>query len=95
MAKKTTIRCPHCGWEYLPGEIYIPGDFVGQPSNIIKNEEGDVIGFDGDDMITTEEFVCDHCGKRFSVDASITFRTAPITDVFDEDDDFDVTETND
>lgn len=85
MAKKTTIRCPYCGYEYLPGEIYIPEDFVGQPKNIIKDEEGNVLGFDEADMNTEETFICDHCGKKFKVDASVTFKTEPIKDVFEED----------
>ncbi len=87
MAKKTTIRCPHCGWEYLPAEIYYPEDFLGNPSNIIKDEKGDVIGFDGEDMNTVETFYCEHCGKQFTVDASITFKTNAVHDIFDEDED--------
>lgn len=85
MAKKTTIRCPYCGREYLPGEIYIPEDFVGQPTEIIKDDEGNVIGFEGEDMNTEETFVCEHCGKEFKIDASITFKTEPIKDLFKED----------
>lgn len=93
MAKKTTIRCPECGTEYLPGEIYFPEDFLGKPKNIIKDENGDVLGFDGEDMNTVETYTCDHCGKTFTVDASITFRTNLVKDIFEDDDDFDVPET--
>lgn len=89
MAKKTTIRCPYCGCEYLPGEIYYPNDFVGQPHDIIKDEKGQVLGFSGEDMNTTETYFCDMCNKKFTIDASITFRTTPIKDIFDEDD-FDI-----
>ena len=87
MAKKTTIRCPHCNTEYLPAEIYFPNSFLGKPFNIIKDEEGSILGFSGNDMDTIENYLCDKCGKRFTVDASITFRTtvAP-DDIFDEDD---------
>lgn len=84
MAKKTTIRCPKCGREYLPGEIYYPEDFLGQPKNIIKDEDGNVLGFEGSDMNTVEEYVCDVCGAKFTVDASITFRTAEVVDDFDD-----------
>ena len=87
MAKKTTIRCPYCGLEYLPAEVYYPEDFLGTPSNIIKTQEGDILGFDGNDMNTTETYCCDNCGKTFTVDASITFRTTPVETVFDDDDD--------
>ena len=88
--KKTTIRCPHCGWEYLPAEIYYPEEFLGEPENIIKTEEGNVLGFDGEDMNTTETYCCDHCGKSFIVDASITFKTTPVHDVFDDDDEYSI-----
>lgn len=86
MAKKTTIRCPHCNTEYLPAEIYFPDDFLGKPYNIIKDEDGNILGFNGNDMQTVEVFTCDRCGKIFTVDASITFRTTATVDVFDEDD---------
>jgi len=85
MAKKTTIRCPHCNAEYLPAEIYFPDYFVGKPYNIIKDANGNVLGFNGSDMETVETYTCDKCGKRFNVDASVTFRTTPATDIFDED----------
>lgn len=88
MAKKTTIRCPHCGCEYLPAEIYFPDQFLGRPSNIIKDEKGDVLGFSGNDMNTYETYYCDKCNQMFSVEASITFKTAPAVDLFAEDDDF-------
>ena len=47
MAKKNTIRCPHCGCEYLPAEIYLPNDFLGYPTNIIKDEKGEILGLLG------------------------------------------------
>ena len=85
--KKTTIRCPHCGWEYLPAEIYYANDFLGEPKNIIKTEEGNVLGFDGEDMNTEETYYCDHCGKQFKIDASVTFKTSAVDDIFSEDED--------
>lgn len=84
MAKKTTIRCPYCNCEYLPGEIYFPKSFLGQPSNIIKDEKGTILGYDGEDMQTSEEFVCEKCDKKFTVDASVTFKTNQTADVFDD-----------
>ena len=86
MAKKTTIRCPHCDTEYLPAEIYFPDSFLGKPFNIIKDGAGNILGFSGNDMETSEVFTCDKCNKRFTVDASVTFRTTIATDIFDEDD---------
>ena len=84
MAKKNTIKCPHCGCEYLPAEIYFPNDFLGYPTNIIKDEKGEILGFNGEDMNTTETFICWNCEKSFSVEAVVTFKTAPYTDIFDD-----------
>ena len=88
MAKKTTIRCPKCGCEYLPGEIYYPNHFLGRPEQVFRDEEGNVLGVNGTDMDTTEEYTCDRCGAHFSVDASVTFRTTLIPDLFKDDDEF-------
>ena len=88
MAKKTTIRCPHCGYEYLPAELYYPEEFIGHPYDIIRDEAGNILGFNGKDMNTIENYCCDKCGKSFSIDASITFRTTPLVDIFEEDEDF-------
>lgn len=88
MSKKTTIRCPHCNYEYLPAEIYYPKTFLGYPTNIIRDESGNVLGFDGSDMVTDDTYCCDRCGGSFNVDASITFRTTPIADMFSVDSDF-------
>lgn len=82
MAKKTAIRCPHCGTEYLPGEIYLPDSFTGQPTQIIKDEKGEVLGFEGNDMNTTEIYTCDVCGQPFKVEAIVTFKTEKIIDDF-------------
>ena len=86
--RKTMIKCPYCGWEYLPAEIYFANYFLGHPENIVKDGKGTVIGYDGNDMDTTETFICDNCHKTFKVDAVVTFKTSAVKDVFDEDDDF-------
>lgn len=91
MAKKTTIRCPHCNAEYLPAEIYYPNYFLGKPYNIIKDDAGNILGYSGSDMDTVETCVCDICNKKFSVDASVTFRTVSAADIFDENE-FDIQE---
>lgn len=88
MAKRTTIRCPHCGFEYLPAEIYYPDTFLGVPSSIIRDEKGQILGFKGSDMNTSEEFYCNGCDKPFSVDAVVTFKTNCLVDMFADDADF-------
>lgn len=67
------ISCPHCGYQYLPGEIFNPKYFLGQPRNIVRNIQGEILGFEGIQMSDTETFVCDHCGKDFNVSAKISF----------------------
>lgn len=85
MAKKTTIRCPHCNAEYLPAEIYYPNSFLGKPFNIIKDGDDNILGYNGTDMNTVETYICDHCNKQFAVDASITFKTSIVVDIFEDD----------
>lgn len=86
MAIKSNIKCPYCGCEYLPAEIFYPDDFLGTPLNIIKDENHEIIGFDGNNMNTEETYVCDVCGKTFKVDAVVTFKVEKVKDVFEEED---------
>lgn len=84
--KKTTIRCPHCGREYLPGEIYLPKNFVGQPTDIIRGFNGDILTYSGDDMDTKETYICDECNTKFTIDAVVTFKVEKVDEVnFDDD----------
>lgn len=65
------IECPNCGAEYLPGEIFLPKTFLGEPKNIDKDEKGKIISFTGTNMNTLENYVCDYCGTNFKVRATI------------------------
>lgn len=84
MPRKNNIKCPHCGWEYMPGEVYYPKYFLGQPLRVIKDETGAILSSDGD-MELTETFTCDNCSKKFSVEATVSFKTIKYIDIFDED----------
>ena len=68
-----TIICPKCGKEYLPGEIYLPKHFLGQPETIIRNSQGQIEDYDGIPMDLEEDFICD-CGAHFHVTASMSFK---------------------
>ena len=35
------IKCPQCGAEYLPGEIYMPGSLIGQPDEVVRDSFGE------------------------------------------------------
>ena len=76
--KTPVIKCPHCGAEYLPSEIYMPGSLIGHPSDIVKDSLGRILYEDylenkEPDMI--EHFICDTCEKPFVIEATVTYRT--------------------
>lgn len=66
------ICCPSCNYQYLPGEIFNPKYFLGQPKNIIRNNIGEILGYEGIEMDTNETFVCEHCGNSFEIQAKIS-----------------------
>jgi hypothetical protein len=77
--KSPVIKCPFCGAEYLPGEIYMPGSLIGQPDEVVKDYAGKIIYEDyytdtrEPNMI--ESYICDCCDKPFIVEATITYKT--------------------
>lgn len=76
--KTTSFKCPHCGAQYLPGEVFMPGALIGRPEDIVKDSLGKILYEDytednEPDMI--EHFICDYCDKPFVVEATITYRT--------------------
>ncbi len=75
--KTPVIRCPHCGAEYLPGEIYMPGSLIGQPTEVVRDSLGKVIYEDYDDKAPDmiEHFICEYCEKPFVVEATVSYKT--------------------
>lgn len=77
--KTAVIRCPHCGSEYLPGEVYVPGSLIGQPDEVIRDSLGKIIYEDyyTEDTEPTmiEHFICEYCEKPFVVEATVTYKT--------------------
>lgn len=74
---RTIIKCPHCGWEYLPGEVLYPRSVLGQPNNIIRDGLGHIIYEDyreGEEPEATEEYTCDNCNKPFVVEVSLNVK---------------------
>lgn len=69
------IKCPICGREYLPVEIYLPNAFFGKPDIVKKDAEGRIIGTVGEANDFVEHYVCDTCNKPFKVTAMIEFKT--------------------
>lgn len=76
--KTPVIRCPHCGSEYLPGEIYLPGSIIGQPDDVIRDSLGKIIYEDytteDKEPNLVEHFICEHCEKPFIIEATVTYK---------------------
>lgn len=68
-----TISCPYCSYQYLPGEIFTPKEFLGQPKNVVRDACGEILGFEGIEMTDTETYICDNCGKEFTVKTRFSF----------------------
>lgn len=88
MNRELIIKCPECGAQYLPSEIYYPKYFFGNPKDIFKDEKGEILGINGSDMDTVETYICDKCKKEFTVEAVIQFKVSQPNHLFDEDPDF-------
>lgn len=76
--KTPVIRCPHCGAEYLPGEIYLPGALIGQPNDLVKDSVGKILYEDyqeGKEPNVEEHYICDYCDKPFIIEATVTYKT--------------------
>ena len=71
--KNQKIICPFCGTEYLPGEIFLPKLFLGQPTNVERDIHGKIIWQEGVDQNLQETFCCVNCNKDFSIKADINF----------------------
>ena len=40
---KGLIKCPFCGAEYSPSEIFMPGELIGKADNVIKDPTGRIL----------------------------------------------------
>lgn len=76
MSKKDIkIKCPNCGAEYLPSEIFYPKYFFSDPKVIVKDSDGKILHYSGSNMQLKESYTCDYCLKDFDVTAKITFNS--------------------
>ena len=67
------IKCPKCGHEYLPADVFYRDDLLGRPENIIRTENGTIELFTGENPNYEESFICDNCGCTFKVKASVNY----------------------
>ena len=75
--KWPVIRCPHCGMEFAPAEIFMPGDLIGEPETVIRDALGKIIyqEYDeGNEPVQVGHYVCDECGKPFTVEPVIAYK---------------------
>lgn len=74
--KYDIIKCPACGAEYLPGEIFLPKHFLGQPKEVIKDLYGKIKAVAGGiEQDLEESYVCDKCDSEFVVIPTIKYKT--------------------
>ncbi len=77
--KTPVIKCPHCGAEYLPGEIYMPGSLIGQPDDLVKDSLGRILYEDylneSREPNMIEHFTCEFCDKPFVIEATVAYKT--------------------
>lgn len=84
MKDKYIIKCPYCGAEYTPAEIYIPKDFFSDEV-VVKDDKGKIQLVTNSLLNTKETYCCDNCLKEFSVNAEVSFTVEEVKDEFDED----------
>lgn len=79
------IECPHCKYEYLPAEIYLPKYFFGNPKHIHRDVNGKIVHYDGTSIDQFEHYTCDNCNAEFRVVAKLQLTTdMPFTSCFNE-----------
>ena len=81
------IKCPYCGCEYLPGEIYVPNELVGQPVDIERTADHRIQFAFGKKQDLNETYTCDACNRTFKVKCNMSFETS-YCDELNFDDDF-------
>lgn len=73
---KSIIKCPYCGFEYSPSEVFMPGEIVGTPKSLVKDPLGKIIyteWVEGEEAEQVEHFACEGCGKSFTVKPVVTY----------------------
>lgn len=74
--EKQVIKCPHCGYEYLPAELYVKGSFFGKPINIIRDALGKIIYNEWEpEPDFTEKYICDGCDQQFVIEATVSYKS--------------------
>ena len=75
--KWAIIKCPHCGYNYVPAEIKMPGDFLGKPESVVRDALGKILFHEypeDNEPGMLESYICDNCEKSFIVEPIITYK---------------------
>lgn len=86
MLKDVKIKCPKCGYEYLPAEIFFQEDILGKPKNIIRDAAGKILFYTGEEPSGEQEWTCYQCNAILKVNANLSVSAEEnIEHNFDED----------
>lgn len=81
----TKIKCPHCGAEYIPEEIFYPDSVFNKNVKPIRDENNKLILVEEEYFNLEEEFECYYCGCKFKVTGTTNFKTEQIEEkIFEE-----------
>ena len=74
MNETKRIKCPYCGAEYLPEEIFVSSEVFQKPK-ILKDAQGRIEFTDKDESPLVEEYECDYCHNKFTTTLEMSFQT--------------------
>lgn len=74
--KEIIIKCPSCGAQYYPAELFYRDDLLGYPKEIEKTTLGEIIYSEGSLPEYTTTYICDKCNTKFKVTADINYSTS-------------------
>ena len=80
------IKCPHCGWAYLPGEVLYPLNMIGYPVNIVRDGVGGILYHEypeNKEPLAEEEFWCENCDKPFIIEIEVNYKTKAVKEELD------------
>ena len=83
--KYQVIKCPHCGYEYIPSEIFYPGDLIGgRTESLVRDALGKILYLEYAESKYTEgrslepcqpeQYICDSCEKPFVVEPVVSYK---------------------
>lgn len=73
------IKCPHCGYEHVPAEIFMPGELIGRTKTVIRDALGKIIYveyYDEEEPIATTKYFCDNCDRPFVVEPVVSYKVS-------------------